>query len=174
MAPCSCVLAAGVVLSLVVSCKTEKTQSTDEERQRVAPPPASVQALPDAGGRPWPTSPEGTADLTITGAIERRIEGPVVKCGYTRLHGLERGATWAVVNDDFAFQIVVLTDDDFDEPTAVLTTWKPELARYVSQRDSGLITAAADRTVAEIDAELRAVQGKASVHVKGTMNCAKK
>ncbi len=168
--------ARSVALALVLgACSSE-----DAEEPAVSPPrppsaqPREVPPDPETARRPppgaAPAPAKGTADLTFTGAVEEKLEGPIVTCGFTRLDGKDQGGTWRVDAGDFTFQIMALTDEELDSPKVIMNVTKPERASYAA-RSSAKVKTARDRTVAEIDAELKNIVGAQTVHVKGTMTC---
>jgi hypothetical protein len=135
------------------------------------PEAARDDIAPVAEKQTGPVPGEGTADLVLTGAIERELKGTIVTCGYTRLDGRDQGGTWAIRSDEFDFQIMATSDEDFAEPAALLNAKQPVRMSFVFKRKNGTVKAARDRTLAEIDADLHHVVGTEKVHVKGTMTC---
>jgi hypothetical protein len=148
--------------------------STAPEALEAAPNPERTPVAPEEKKAAKAGPARGTADLVLTGAITQELKGPIVTCGYTRLEGRDQGGTWAIRTEDFDFQIMATSDKDFAEPAAVLNARKPTRISYVFKRKAGKVSAKSDRTVAEIDADLRNVVGKETVHVKGTMTCPEK
>jgi hypothetical protein len=171
-------IAIGVAAALAWSMGACKRS---EEPSKGTEPPASASAATSLSepALEAPRQPKakgtgatmGTAELVLSGEINQELKGSIVTCGYTRLEGRDQGGTWALRTDDFDFQIMATGDVDFANPVAILNAKKPKRISYVFKRKAGKVTAASDRTVAEIDAELQNVVGKEKVHVKGRMTC---
>ena len=132
------------------------------------PPPREVPAYPDPT-REAP-HPAGTAALTLSGA-HADAHGRDRGCGFTRREGKDQGATWAIDSDDLAFSIAIHDDAAWDQPTPVLNVRKPTRASYMYRPGTRTVKVAKDLTVAEIDADLKSMDGGAVVHVLGTMTC---
>jgi len=173
----------GVLVLLLLSlsaCKKEDdapsppVSSTAPKAPEAAPTPEGTPVAPEANKAEKAGPARGTAELVLTGAITQELKGPIVTCGYTRLEGRDQGGTWAIHTEDFDFQIMATSDEDFAQPAAILNARKPTRISYVFKRKAGKVSAKSDRTVAEIDADLQNVVGKETVHVKGTMTCPEK
>ncbi len=166
-----------VAALLVAGCSSENKQPAPvaEPPQNEAEKPREVPADPEpvkpkAEAPPPQPVGQGEAALVFTGAIEKELSGKIVTCGYTHLDGKDQGGTWQIPSDEFSFQISVHSDEDWDEPSVIMNVTKPERKSYVLKA-GGKVTAKPDRTVAEIDADLKKVVGSETVHVKGTMTC---
>jgi hypothetical protein len=144
-----------------------ETPAAAPERTPSAP---AAPASPAAGpGSNRPST--GTAELTFSGGVTQKLDGPLVVCGHTFIDGRHQGGTWAVRTDAFDFQIMATTDEEFAEPSVVLNAKQPARKSYVWKRKAGTVSAASDRTVASIDADLHEVVGAGTVHVTGKMTC---
>jgi hypothetical protein len=62
-------------------------------------------------------------------------------------------------------------EGEWDRPTVLLNARRPARLSFARRPGGGTVTVARDRTVAEIDADLKNVVGAEVVHVKGTMTC---
>lgn len=170
-------LIVGLIVVLGGGCSSDKQATPGNAAPAQATPPREVPPDPEPP-RPARTrepavkgTGTGTAALTFTGAIQAEVTGDVVRCGFTHLKGKDQGGSWQVDAADFKFSIGVHEDTEWDRPLAILNATRPERMSYVYVRGSGPVKAATDRTVAEIDADLKNVVGTQRVHVKGTMTC---
>lgn len=164
-----------LVASIALACE-QGTSGADKPAAPPVSPPATPAPVPSTPARSAPaaepkTVAQGSAQLKLTGAITKDLRGQIVTCGFTRLDGRAQGGTWAIRSDELDFQIIALTDEELDAPAATLNARQPARISYVFKRKAGKVTAAKDRTVAEIDADLHNVVGPETVHVKGTMTC---
>lgn len=114
---------------------------------------------------------EGEADLTFTGAVTRELKGKVVRCGASSRKDGQEGGSWRVLEDGFEFQVVALNERELEKPSVILNLKGPPKVSYAWGKRKGTVAARKDRTVVELDTELRNVFGKEIVRVKGTMRC---
>lgn len=119
-----------------------------------------VLALASACG---PQKIVGTADLTITGAVDQTFTGPLVTCGGRSQGGKLSSGAWLLQTDTMSFAVV----DHGGVQMAVLKTTTPVDAQL--QTSEGY-TINAERTVVTIDTELKNMAG-VTAKVKGTMTC---
>jgi hypothetical protein len=118
-----------------------------------------------------PTPGDGDADVKITGAIETTLAGKIVRCGTTRMEGRLQGGSWRVDDDAIDVAVLALTDEELESPKLVVNVKKPERKSYVPV-PGGKLTTAKDRTVAEIDMDMRNIVSKDDrIHVSGKMTC---
>jgi len=157
----------------LLSCS--KHESRDAAPATAAAGPTAAAAGPAEHRAASPPEPSeiyrGLADLEFSGAIERTFKSAGATCSRTRLDGRDGGWSWALADDDLTFQIIVLEDEDFDDPSAIVTLRRPTRVTLVSKRGGRAIAAARDRSRAEIDCDLEHAGGRELVHVKGSMTC---
>jgi uncharacterized low-complexity protein len=118
-----------------------------------------------------PTPGDGDADVKITGAIETTLTGKIVRCGTTRMEGRLQGGSWRIDDEGIDVAVLALTDEELESPKLVVNVKKPERKSYVPV-PGGKLTTAKDRTVAEIDMDMRNIVSKDDrIHVSGKLTC---
>lgn len=102
--------------------------------------------------------------------MNREIRAAHVLCGSVHIDGHNHGGSWALSTDELVLSIIAMTDEELSAPTVTLQARPP--ARWIYLMDRGAtVSAARDRTIAQIDAEFREVGGSRVVQVKGTLKC---
>lgn len=168
-------------LSATVSCDSEPRADADgstkgdaEASAKAEPKPeAEAQADADANAKPAPSDlgSKGEADLKLTGAVELALTGEIARCGATFIDGALRGGSWGITTDALTFQIIATSEEELDDPKVVLNLRKPERKSYVLAKGGKVVTPR-DRTVAELDTDLRNIVDKGDViHVAGKITC---
>jgi len=172
-------------LLLVVIALCACSEKKQEAKPEPAPPapPSNPQARVDKAPKlPPPTSPtvanpsaprgEGTADVDMSGALEKRLDGAKAVCAKTVLpgHAKPQGMSIRVDTGDFTLTILAVTEEELADPKMILNITKPVPKSFAKPVRAGLIRFETD-SKATIDVELRAAEGKETVRVKGTIEC---
>jgi hypothetical protein len=149
-------------LSIVAAgCGDKKAEQAAIEAENNGP----VSPKPPAK----PSKFQAEVDLTFTGAIEKKLTGPIGICGATFIDGRLQGGNYGIRTDDFEFQVIAVTDEELTSPKSVLNTKGPDRKSFVG-RDTSKISIDVAKG-ATIDVELKNIIGPETVKVTGTVTC---
>ena len=151
-----CVIAFSIAAAMA-ACQTKNEAKTNES---ATSPPAAAPAKKAPAGN-------ATAALTLTGAIEKTLSGPIGFCAIPMIGGNASGATFQVRDGDVQLGIVATSEAELATPRIVVNT---KDASYVLQGTATTVKLAAGNS-AEIEADLVRAGTKETVHVKGTITC---
>jgi hypothetical protein len=171
-------VALALPLLALAACGDKKTDpaaasSTAEDERKAAELAAAIEAENNAPRPPKPPPKpskfEATVDLTFTGAIEQKFEGPVGICGATYYEGKLQGGNYGIRTDDFEFQIMAMTDDELAKPGLLLNAKNPRRS-FLGRGDGKNVQIDVDKG-ATVDAVLKDMESKDTIAVKGTISC---
>lgn len=144
----------------IMACQTkDEARKTDNG----APRPASDPAAPKK------TAPGGNATvaLTLTGAIEKTLAGPIGFCAIPMIGGKASGATFQVRDGGVQLAILATSEEELAAPKIVINTTEGSYVLRGAATTAKLVAG----NSAEIEADLELVGTQATVHVKGTVTC---
>lgn len=169
-----------VMLATAAACGEDEGKPPEkllaETAKDVVTPDAPAPARPRAAA---PKS-DNEVDLTFTGAFTATLKGKAGMCS-RRKSGPILGSTWQVHSVDLgvskpAFDFTIITEPKtIQNPAMVVNVKGEQRASYnrpLDQEDARLALAE-DATSAEIDVVLKKVAGKDTLHVVGSIKCAK-
>ncbi len=171
-----CFKIVGVLIAAlaVAGCGKKESAPSAEEDQRKETEAAAIAAenaapvpAKEAAG---PPKNQGTVDLTLSGAVERKLEGAIGTCGATRRDGKLQGGSYGVRSDDVELQVIALTDDELASPAVVLNLKGAERKSFGRRPGQGTVTVDVERGVT-LDVELKEIVGTGMVRVVGTVTC---
>lgn len=168
-----------VVVSVLSGCGKKDEKKVEDKAPPAGTPtaeqprdvPADEAAKPAEPPTPAPT-PKGqaTVDITLTGAIEKTLSGPIGSCQIPIIGGKRGGATYRVREGDLELAILATTDEEIKEPAIVLNVSGADRASFVLSRQKPTVKLDPGKS-AEVEADLNRIGKKETVHVKGTFTC---
>jgi len=105
--------------------------------------------------------------LTLTGAIEKTLAGPIGFCAIPMIGGKASGATFQVRDGGVQLAILATSEEELAAPKIVINTTEGSYVLRGAATTAKLVAG----NSAEIEADLELVGTQATVHVKGTVTC---
>lgn len=165
------VLIAALVVGGCAKKESGPSAGEDQRKESEAAAIAAENAAPVPPKEPaGPPKNQATVDLTLSGAVERKLEGAIGTCGATRKDGKLQGGSYGVRSDDIELQVIALTDDELASPAVVLNLKGAERKSFARRPGQGTVTIDVKRGVT-VDVELKEVVGASTVRVVGTVTC---
>lgn len=170
---CPTILAVAVVLATGCGDK-KKSESAAASNTEAADKAAAIEAENNAPvapkAPPKPSKFQADVDLTFTGAIEKKLTGPVGICGATFHDGRLQGGNYGVRTDELEFHVTAMTDEELAKPGAILNIKGSDRKSFVARPGAGKTTIDVAKG-ATIDVELKNIVGPERVKVTGTVTC---
>ena len=156
-------------LAIAVATAACQTKNEASKKHGAEPSPSNEQSASERPAPPKRTAPGGNATvaITLTGAIEKKLEGPIGFCAIPMIGGKASGATYQVSDGGVQLAILATSERELTEPKIVINT---SGASYVLKTAATVAKLQAGAS-AEIEADLERVDAKETVHVKGTVSC---
>jgi hypothetical protein len=165
-----------VLLVALAACSDKKQEPAPASAPSAAPqpPPAEPAPAPKKPATPPPSDPatgHATAAITLTGVVDKKLEGQIATCGQTAIKGKPEGMSVHIDTPELELAILATTEKELADPKVIVNVRQPKrqsFAMYPGKKN----TVTLDKGVkATIDADLKAVVGKETIHVKGTVTC---
>jgi hypothetical protein len=164
-----------IALALVGACDKKSADKTPPTTDQPPPPSNKGEPPPETPPtKPPPTTPKGKAALTLEGKVTGSLDATnsTVTC-----EGKDNMGSFRARPTDGSYELTIMitSEEEWKKPAIALNVTKPERASFVrkpaDERPEDKFELAKDFSKAEIDVVLRAVVGKETIAIKGTIDC---